>query len=371
MKYDYLIVGSGIFGSTFARLATDSGKRCLVIDKRPHLGGNVYCKELEGIHVHQYGPHIFHTSDRKVWEFVNRFVEFNRFTLMTVANYKGRLYNLPFNMNTFYGMWVVRTPEEAQAKIEAQRGEIKDITNLEEQAISLVGRDIYEALIKGYTEKQWGRPCTELPSFIIRRLPVRYTFDNNYFNDTYQGIPIGGYNKLIDGLLEGIETRCGVDFFTELRATWREHANHLVYTGKIDDYFSNCFGALQYRSLRFETETLDTPNYQGIAIMNFTDRETPFTRIVEHKHFEMMGDAALQVPKTIITKEYPAEYSASAEAYYPVNDEANSLLNARYQALAEQEDRVIFGGRLAEYKYYDMDDTIAKAMEKFANIRRK
>lgn len=362
MKYDYLIVGSGLFGATFARLATDSGKRCLVIDKRPHLGGNVYCKELEGINVHQYGPHIFHTSDKQVWEFVNRFVQFNRFTLMTVANYKGRLYNLPFNMNTFYGMWGVRTPEEAQAKIEAQRGEIKDITNLEEQAISLVGRDIYEALIKGYTEKQWGRPCTELPSFIIRRLPVRYTFDNNYFNDAYQGIPIGGYNKLIEGLLEGIDTRCGVDFFTELRATWREHARHLVYTGKIDDYFSNCFGALQYRSLRFETETLDTPNYQGIAIMNFTDRETPFTRIVEHKHFEMMGEAVHQVPKTIITKEYPAEYSASAEAYYPINNEENNKRYQQYKALADQEKDVIFGGRLAEYKYYDMDDTIKRAI---------
>jgi UDP-galactopyranose mutase len=363
IKYDYLIVGSGLFGATFARLATDSGKRCLVIDKRPHLGGNVYCENVEGINVHRYGPHIFHTSDKEVWEFVNRFVQFNRFTLMTVANYKGRLYNLPFNMNTFYQMWGVRTPDEAHAKIEAQRGEVGEITNLEEQAISLVGHDIYETLIKGYTEKQWGRACKELPSFIIRRLPVRYTFDNNYFNDAYQGIPIGGYNRLIDGLLEGIETRCGVDFFTELRSTWREHAHHLVYTGKIDAYFSNSFGALQYRSLRFETETLDTPNYQGIAIMNFTDRETPYTRIVEHKHFEMMGDDIQQVPKTIITKEYPAEYSGLAEAYYPINNEENNRRYQKYKALADQEKDVIFGGRLAEYKYYDMDDTIKKAME--------
>lgn len=362
-KYDYLIVGSGLYGATFAYLAHQAGKRCLVIDKRKHLGGNVYCENVEGINVHQYGPHIFHTSDKQVWEFVNSFVLFNRFTLMTVANYKGQLYNLPFNMNTFYGMWGVRTPEEAKAKIESQRETVGQITNLEEQAISLVGRDIYEILIKGYTEKQWGCSCKELPSFIIRRLPVRYTFDNNYFNDAYQGVPIGGYNKLVEGLLKGIETHCGVDFFTELKSKWREHAHHLVYTGKIDDYFSNCFGALQYRSLRFETETLDTPNYQGIAIMNFTDRETPFTRIVEHKFFEMMGDEVQQLLKTIITKEYPAEYSKSAEAYYPINNEENNKRYLLYKILANQEKNVIFGGRLAEYKYYDMDDTIKRAID--------
>lgn len=371
MKYDYLIVGSGLFGATFACLATDCGKRCLVIDKRPHLGGNVYCKEVEGIHVHQYGPHIFHTSDKKEWEFVNRFVEFNRFTLMTVANYKGRLYNLPFNMNTFYGMWGVRTPEEAQAKIESQRKVVGQITNLEEQAISLVGRDIYEALIKGYTEKQWGRACKDLPSFIIRRLPVRYTFDNNYFNDTYQGIPIGGYNVLIEKLLEGVEVRTDTDFFGGMEHEWKEMAETLVYTGKIDDFYHHRYGELQYRSLRFEHELLPTPNYQGIAIMNFTDRETPYTRIVEHKHFEMMGSEVNNLPMTVISREYPQDYCQGAEAYYPVNDEANCLLYAKYQALAEQENRVIFGGRLAEYKYYDMDDTIAKAMEKFCKYQEK
>lgn len=362
MTYDYLIVGSGLFGATFARLATDRGKRCLVIDKRSHVGGNVYCEDVEGIHVHQYGPHIFHTSDKKVWAFVNRFVEFNRFTLMTVANYKGRLFNLPFNMNTFYGMWGVRTPEEAHAMIEAQRGEIKDITNLEEQAISLVGRDIYEALIKGYTEKQWGRSCKDLPSFIIRRLPVRYTFDNNYFNDTYQGIPIGGYNVLIDKLLEGVEVKTDIDFFDDLESQWRSLADTLVFTGKIDDFYHHRFGELQYRSLRFEHEVLHTPNYQGIAIMNFTDRETPYTRIVEHKHFEMMGSEVNNLPITVISREYPQAYLPGSEAYYPVNDDSNSRLYAQYQALAEQEEHVIFGGRLAEYKYYDMDDTIARAM---------
>ena len=366
-KYDYLIVGSGLYGSTFARLATDSGKRCLVIDKRSHLGGNVYCERVEGINVHQYGPHIFHTSNKRVWEFVNRFVEFNRFTLMTVANCKGRLYNLPFNMNTFYQMWGVRTPDEAMAKIENQRKAVGQITNLEEQAISLVGRDIYEALIKGYTEKQWGRPCTELPSFIIRRLPVRYSFDNNYFNDTYQGVPIGGYNKLINGLLEGVDTQIGVDFFDGMDKAWHNVADKLVYTGKIDDFYHQRLGCLQYRSLRFETETLEVPNYQGVALMNYTDGDTPYTRIIEHKHFETFGDAVEQNPKTVITREYPAEYKSGMEAYYPINDEENTHLYQRYKALADAEKDVIFGGRLAEYKYYDMAPVIESAMEKWKN----
>ncbi len=366
-KYNYLIVGSGLYGATFARLATDYGKRCLVIDKRPHLGGNVYCERVEGINVHRYGPHIFHTSNKRVWEFVNRFVEFNRFTLMTVANYKGQLYNLPFNMNTFYQMWGVRTPNEARKKIENQRKAVGQITNLEEQAISLVGRDIYEALIKGYTEKQWGRPCTELPSFIIRRLPVRYTFDNNYFNDAYQGVPIGGYNKLIDGLLEGVETRTGIDFFDGMYRTWREMADTLVYTGKIDDFYHQKLGCLQYRSLRFETETLDVANYQGVALMNYTDIETPYTRVIEHKHFETFGDAAEQNPKTVITREYPTEYKQGMVAYYPINDEENNKLYLKYKALADMETDVIFGGRLAEYKYYDMAPVIESAMEKWKN----
>ena len=362
MTYDYLIVGSGLFGATFARLATDCGKRCLVIDKRPHVGGNVYCENVEGINVHRYGPHIFHTSDKRVWEFVNRFVEFNRFTLMTVANYKGQLYNLPFNMNTFYRMWGAKTPEEARAMIEAQRGEVGEITNLEEQAISLVGRDIYEALIKGYTEKQWGRSCRELPSFIIRRLPVRYTFDNNYFDDAYQGIPVGGYNALIEKLLEGSEVKTGIDFFDGLESQWRSLADTLVFTGKIDDFYHGRYGQLQYRSLRFEHEVVRTPNYQGVAIMNFTDGETPFTRIVEHKHFEMMGNEVYRNPVTVISREYPLEYKLGAEAYYPINDDSNSRLYARYLTLSKKENRIIFGGRLAEYKYYDMDDTIARAM---------
>ena len=318
--------------------------------------------------MHRYGPHIFHTSSKEVWEFVNRFVEFNRFTLMTVANYRGRLYNLPFNMNTFYQMWSVRTPDEAKCKIEEQRKEVERITNLEEQAISLVGRDIYEALIKGYTEKQWGRPCAELPSFIIRRLPVRYTFDNNYFNDTYQGVPIGGYNKLIDGLLKGVEARTGVDFFGGLDRTWREMADTLVYTGKIDDFYHYRLGNLQYRSLMFETETLDVPNYQGVALMNYTDGDTPYTRIIEHKHFECLGKEVEQNKKTVITREYPAEYLSGTEAYYPVNDEASNRLYQQYRELAGAETDIIFGGRLAEYKYYDMDDVIDHAMEKWGSV---
>lgn len=345
MKYDYLIVGSGLFGATFARLAIDKGKSCLVIDKRPHVGGNVYSKTVEDINVHQYGPHIFHTSDKRVWEFVNRFVTFNRFILMTVANYRGQLYNLPFNMNTFYEMCGVKTPEEARKKIESQCKAVGKITNLEEQAISLVGRDIYETLIKGYTEKQWGRLCTELPLFIIRRLSERYTFDDNYFNDTYQGIPMGWYNKLIDGLLNGADIQTGVDFFDVLDRTWRDLADKLVYTGKIDDFYYQKLGCLQYRSFRFETETLNVANYQGVALMNFTDRETPYTRIIEHKHFEEFGKAVEHNLKTVITREYPAEYGQGMEAYYPINDEKNSNLYQRYKALTNMEKDVIFGGR--------------------------
>lgn len=363
MKYNYFIVGSGLYGSTFAYLAHKAGKRCLVIDKRPHVGGNIYCEDVEGIHVHKYGPHIFHTSNKQVWDFVNQFVDFNRFTLMTIANYKGKLYNLPFNMNTFNKMLGIITPEEAKQKIEEQRRQIPKIDNLEEQAISLVGSDVYETLIKGYTEKQWGKSCTELPSFIIRRLPVRYTYDNNYFNDTYQGIPIGGYNKLIDGLLEGIETITDVDFFSEMNDNWRKIADKLVYTGKIDDFYQQRFSSLQYRSLRFEEEVLDKPNHQGVALMNYTDKETPYTRVIEHKHFEVLGDAVEKNSKTVVTKEYPADYKPGTEAYYPINDDENTQLYAKYKELADNETDVIFGGRLAEYKYYDMDDTIAEAMK--------
>lgn len=361
-KYDYLIVGSGLYGSTFARIATDQGKRCMVIDKRPHLGGNVYCENVKGINVHRYGPHIFHTSCKQVWEFVNRFVAFNRFTLMPLASHRGRLYNLPFNMNTFHQVWGVRTPDEAKRKIEEQRREVRDITNLEEQAISLVGRDVYEMLIKEYTEKQWGRPCRELPPFIIRRLPVRYAYDNNYFNDTYQGIPMGGYNSLIEGLLKGVDTRMGVDFFDGLDRTWKDVADKLLYTGKIDDFFHNRFGRLQYRSLRFETEIHSVPNFQGVAMMNYTDRETPYTRVIEHKHFESFGDDVERNPYTVITREYPTEYNFGMEAYYPINNAENNDLYRKYKKLADAEADVIFGGRLAEYKYYDMSVVIEKAM---------
>ncbi len=362
--YDYLIVGSGLFGATFARLATDRGKRCLVIDKRPHLGGNVRCEEVHGIQVHWYGPHIFHTSNREVWEFVNRFVQFNRFTLMTVANNQGKLYNLPFNMNTFYRMWGTTTPAEAMKRIEAQRyrGEVH---NLEEQAQSLVGYDVYERLVKGYTEKQWGRPCRELPAFIIRRLPVRMTYDNNYFNDTYQGIPIGGYNPLIEGLLQGCDIRKGVDFFSGLDREWRSIADKLVYTGRIDEFYRYRHGRLQYRSLRFEHETVECPNYQGVALMNYTDRETPFTRIIEHKHFETFGEAVYDNPRTVITREYPVEQADGNEAYYPINDERNNAIYQAYRQLAEREQDILFGGRLAEYRYYDMDGVIASAMRGF------
>ena len=374
-QYDYLIVGSGLFGATFAYLAKKQGKKCLVIDKRSHLGGNIYCENIEGINVHKYGAHIFHTSNKKVWNFVNSIVEFNRYTNSPVANYKGKLYNLPFNMNTFYQMWGVTTPEEAQAKIDEQKaayneelkikneklGLANEPHNLEEQAMLLVGKDIYERLIKGYTEKQWGRKCTELPAFIIKRLPVRLVFDNNYFNDKYQGIPVGGYNKLIDGLLEGIETKTDVDFF-ENRAYWEGIADKIVFTGKIDEFYGYQFGKLNYRTVRFETEVIDRPNYQGNAVVNYTEREVPYTRVIEHKHFEMFGSEVYDCPKTVISKEYSTEWKDGMEPYYPVNDKVNSELYAQYKALADKEENVIFGGRLAEYKYYDMAPTVERAM---------
>lgn len=371
--YDYLIVGSGLFGATFAYLAHQQGKKCLVIDKRAHLGGNIYCEDVEGIHVHKYGAHIFHTSNKQVWDFVNSMVEFNRYTNSPVANYKGKLYNLPFNMNTFYQMWGVTTPDEAMAKIEEQKAEavakmkadgVTEPRNLEEQAQVLIGKDIYEKLIKGYTEKQWGRKCTELPAFIIKRLPVRLVFDNNYFNDKYQGIPIGGYNRLIEGLLDGVETRTGVDFAT-LKGTWHEIADKLVYTGAIDEYFDYCYGKLEYRTVRFETKTLDTANYQGNAVVNYTEREVPYTRIIEHKHFEMFGQEVDKCPKTVISKEYSTEWKPGMEPYYPVNDRRNSDLYQKYKHLADQEANVIFGGRLAEYKYYDMAPTIESVLKHF------
>ena len=369
-QYDYLIVGAGLFGSTFAYFARKRGKRCLVIDKRPHLGGNIYCEEKEGIHVHKYGAHIFHTSNKEVWDFVNSIVEFNRYTNSPVANYKGKLYNLPFNMNTFYQMWGVTVPEEAKAKIEEQKAEamknmrlvgMKEPRNLEEQALILIGKDIYERLIKGYTEKQWGRKCTELPAFIIKRLPIRFVFDNNYFNDTYQGIPVGGYNKLIDGLLDGTETRTRVDFFAD-RTYWESMANTIVFTGKIDEYYDYRFGKLEYRTVRFEEEFHDCANYQGNAVVNYTEREIPYTRVIEHKHFEMFGADVDRSPKTIISKEYSMEWKDGMDPYYPVNDERNTLLADRYRKLAEAEDNVIFGGRLAEYKYYDMGPIVEKVM---------
>ncbi|WP_298453584.1 UDP-galactopyranose mutase [uncultured Prevotella sp.] len=371
MKYDYLIVGSGLFGATFAYLAKQKGKRCLVIDKRSHLGGNVYCDNIEGINVHRYGAHIFHTSNKQVWDFVNGIVEFNRYTNSPVANYKGKLYNLPFNMNTFYQMWGVTTPDEAMAKIEEQKAEavakmkadgVTEPRNLEEQAKTLIGTDIYERLIKGYTEKQWGRKCTELPAFIIKRLPVRLVFDNNYFNDKYQGIPVGGYNKLIDGLFDGIETRTGVDFST-LKGIWHDIADKLVYTGAIDEYFDYCYGKLEYRTVKFETEVLDTANYQGNAVVNYTEREVPYTRVIEHKHFEMFGQDVYDCPKTVISKEYSTEWQQGMEPYYPVNDKRNNELADKYREKAKNEKDVIFGGRLAEYKYYDMAPVIEKTLK--------
>lgn len=361
--YDYLIVGSGLFGATFARQATDAGRRVLVIDRRPHIAGNVYTEDVEGIHVHRYGAHIFHTNDKSVWAYVNRFADFNRFTNAPVANYKGELYSLPFNMYTFNKMWGVVTPEEARAKIDAQRREITgEPGNLEEQAISLVGRDIYEKLIKGYTEKQWGRDCRDLPAFIIRRLPVRLTFDNNYFNALYQGIPIGGYTKLVENLLDGIEVRLNCDYLED-KANLDALARKVVYTGPIDAYFGCRLGALEYRSVRFETELLDMPNFQGNAAVNYTDRETPWTRIIEHKWFEFGKDAeGNDLPKTVISREYSSEWKPGDEPYYPVNDEKNGALYAEYKKLADAEANVIFGGRLGEYRYYDMDQTIAAAL---------
>lgn len=372
-KYDYLIVGSGLFGATFAFKAKQLSKKCLVIDKRPHLGGNVYCEDIEGIHVHKYGAHIFHTSNKQVWDFVNSIVEFNRYTNSPVANYQGKLYNLPFNMNTFYQMWGVTTPEEARRIIDQQKADtakklqemgVEEPRNLEEQALMLIGKDIYEKLIKGYTEKQWGRKCCDLPAFIIKRLPVRMVFDNNYFNDKYQGIPIGGYNKLIDGLLEGIEKRTNMNFFED-RKHWESIANTIVFTGKIDEFYDYRFGKLNYRTVKFEEEILDVPNFQGNAVINYTEAEIPYTRIIEHKHFEMFGNEVEQSTKTVISKEYSTEWTDEMEPYYPINDNINNALADKYRALASQEEHVIFGGRLAEYKYYDMAPIIENVFKLF------
>ena len=397
-QYDYLIVGAGIYGATFACMAHRQGKRCLVIDKRNHLGGNIYCENIEGINVHKYGAHIFHTSNKKVWDFVNSIVEFNRYTNSPIANYKGKQYNLPFNMNTFYQMWGVLTPAEAQAKIEEQRQEalermkadgVTEPRNLEEQAQLLIGKDIYEILIKGYTEKQWGRKCSELPAFIIKRLPVRFVHDNNYFNDRFQGIPMGGYNKLIDGMLEGVDVITDVDFFDCQRdydetmgvykvqsssqseaakpsAKFKVQSSKILYTGKLDEYFDYRFGKLEYRTVRFEEEILDMPNYQGNAVMNFTDAEVPYTRIIEHKHFEMFGDDVYKCPKTVISREYSSEWKEGMEPYYSVNDERNMSLYQQYKDLADQEPNLILGGHLAEYKYYDMAPIVEKVMGLFA-----
>lgn len=356
--YDYLIAGGGLFGGVFAQQAVAHGKRCLVVERRDALGGNIRCQEIAGIQVHQYGAHIFHTSNEAVWEYVNRFVSFNRFTNSPLANYHGELYNMPFNMNTFHAMWGVVTPQQAKERIESQRAQVSgEPQNLEEQAIRLVGRDLYEKLVKGYTEKQWGRSCRELPAFIIRRLPVRYTYDNNYFDDPHQGIPQEGYNQLIERLFEGCEVRLGTDFLAE-RDSLAALAERVVYTGTIDSYFDYRFGPLEYRSIRLETEVLDTDNFQGVAVVNYTDRETPFTRIIEHKHFAFGTQ-----PGTVISREYPAEWKPGMEPYYPVNDAKNQELYRRYAELAAGEERVIFGGRLAEYRYYNMDQAIASALE--------
>ncbi len=372
--YDLLIVGAGLFGSTFAYLAKKRGLKCLVIDKRAHTGGNVYCEKREGINVHCYGAHIFHTSDQKVWDFVKSLVEFNRYTNCPVAVAPdGKLYNLPFNMNTFNRLWGVTTPSEAEAILAQQRAEIlehlkrqnvKAPRNLEEQALSLVGRDIYELLIDGYTRKQWGRPCRELPAFIIRRLPVRLTYDNNYFNDRWQGVPVGGYNRLVDAMLDGVEVRLGVDFFAD-RQAWLGMADTTVFTGRIDEYFDYCYGRLQYRSVRFETEVLDMANYQGNAVVNYTSADVPYTRIIEHKHFESFGDEVYQNRHTVISREYPCESADDIEPYYPINDSVNQVLYGRYKELADAQSDVLFGGRLAEYKYYDMAPVIAKAISSF------
>lgn len=370
MKYDYLIVGAGLFGAIFAHEAKKAGKKVLVIDRRDHIGGNIYTKEVEGIQVHQYGAHIFHTSDKEVWDYIQQFAEFNRYTNSPVARYKDELYNLPFNMNTFSKMWGVRTPAEAKEIIQRQIKEagITEPKNLEEQAISLVGKDIYEKLVKGYTEKQWGRRATELPSFIIRRLPVRYVYDNNYFNDKYQGIPVGGYTKIIERMLEETEVRLMTDFFAN-REILAKEAGNIVFTGMIDAYYDYCFGELEYRSLRFETEVLDMENYQGNAVVNYTEYEVPYTRIIEHKHFEYGcqggygGDGSGVSDKTVITREYPAAWSRGEEPYYPMNDEKNNALYARYRELADQEEHVIFGGRLGMYRYYDMHQVVKEALE--------
>ncbi len=363
--YDYLVVGAGLYGSIFAHEAKARGKKVLIIDKRSHIAGNIYTKNIEGINVHEYGAHIFHTNNKDVWDYITQFAQFNRFTNSPVANYKGELYSLPFNMHTFNKMWGVVTPKEAEAKIAKQRQEIKGTPkNLEEQAISLVGRDIYEKLIKGYTEKQWGRRCTELPAFIIKRLPVRFTFDNNYFNALYQGIPVGGYTRLIENLLDGIEVRLNEDYLAK-KSLYDAMAEKVVYTGPIDAYFNYKLGTLEYRSVRFETELLDIPNYQGNAAVNYTDRETPWTRIIEHKWFEFGKDnEGNDLQKTVISKEYSSEWKLGDEPYYPVNDEKNSNLYAKYKKLADSEDKVVFGGRLGEYKYYDMDQVIAAVLGK-------
>lgn len=365
MEYDFLIVGSGLFGSIFAHEMTKNGKKCLVIERRNHIGGNVYTELEENINVHKYGAHIFHTNNKEVWEYINQFADFNRYTNSPVANYNGELYNLPFNMNTFYQMWGVKTPEEAKAKIDEQKSEsnIENPKNLEEQAISLIGKDIYEKLVKGYTEKQWGRKCDELPAFIIKRLPVRYTFDNNYFNDLYQGIPIGGYTKIIEKMLEGIEVKLGTDFFDN-KEKWLNIADKIIFTGMIDQYYDYCYGELEYRGLMFEFETLDVENYQGNAVINYTDAETLYTRIIEHKHFEDSDS-----PKTIITREYPKNWEIGEEAYYPLNDEKNSELYNKYVELSKKEDKVIFGGRLGMYKYFDMWQVIDEALKLVESIK--
>lgn len=376
-QYDYLIVGAGLYGATFAHLAKRQGKKCLVIDKRRHTGGNIYCENIAGINVHKYGAHIFHTSDREVWDFVNSIVPFNRFTNCPVAIAPdGKLYNLPFNMNTFYRMWGVSTPAEAMAELDRQRSSaaermkaegIAEPRNLEEQALMLIGKDIYLQLIKGYTEKQWGRKCTDLPAFIIRRLPVRLTFDNNYFNDSYQGIPVSGYNRLTDGLLEGTEVRTDTDFFQN-REYWESVAEKIVFTGKIDEFYDYRFGRLEYRTVRFETETLHTPNYQGNAVVNYTSADVPYTRIIEHKHFELFGDAVYASPETVISREYSTEWRDGMEPFYPVNDSKNQQRYAQYRQLAEKESRVIFGGRLAEYKYLDMAPIIKSLLDNHSNL---
>lgn len=369
MKYDFLIVGSGLFGATFAYRAKHIGKKCLVIDKRPHLGGNVYCENVEGINVHKYGAHIFHTNNKEVWDFVNSIVEFNRYTNSPVAKYKDKLYNLPFNMNTFHQMWGVNTPEEAKVKIEEQKAEAIDALNgrephnLEEQALTLVGKDIFNTLIKEYTEKQWGRKCSELPAFIIKRLPLRFVFDNNYFNDRYQGIPIGGYNKLIDGLLEGVECKADVDFFKSEYKDWRRYADKLVYTGAIDEFYDYRFGKLDWRTVSFKTRIMNTPNYQGNAVVNYTSHDEPYTRVIEHKHFEMFGKEVYDCPKTVVSEEYSTEFKPGMEPYYPVNNARNNVLVRKYQNLANKESNILFGGRLGQYKYYDMAPIIEQVFK--------